>query len=160
MPSFDTVSTVDNHELTNAIDQSNREIQIRFDFKGVDASFTLSGEEITIVAPTEFQVNQMIDILKSKLSKRNIDIRALDYQEPIVQTHQTRQAITVQNGIDAEHAKKIVKHIKDQKMKVQSAIQGDRVRVTAKKRDDLQAVMALLRAYELGLPLQFENFRD
>lgn len=160
MPSFDIVSNVDMHEVTNAVDQANRELKNRFDFKDIEAEFKLDSEKITAVAPSDFQVKQMIDILKGKWSKRDLDVAALDYQEIEAALHEARQVINVKQGIDADTAKKIVKLIKAEKLKVQSAIQGEQVRVTGKKRDDLQTAIAFLREQDLGLPLQFVNFRD
>jgi uncharacterized protein YajQ (UPF0234 family) len=160
MPSFDVVSKVDEHELANAVDQANREIQNRFDFKGADASFKIDKESVLLKAPSEFQVQQMDDILRAKLVKREIDTRSLDPQKVEINGMEARQTINVVQGITTENAKKIVKLIKDKKMKVQASIQGDQVRVTGKKRDDLQAVMGLLRECELELALQFDNFRD
>lgn len=160
MPSFDIVSKVDNHELTNAVDQANRELTTRFDFKGVDAKFELSDNSINLSAPSDFQLQQMADILRNKLVKRNIDIRSLDYKDPEIQLSVARQEIVVKQGIDKELAKKITKDIKASKMKVQPAIQGEQVRVTGKKRDDLQQAISMLKEGEYEQPLQFENFRD
>ncbi len=160
MPSFDVVSKVDSHEVTNAVDQANREVQSRFDFKGSNARFKLSDSQITLIAPSDFQLKQMIDILHNKMSKREIDIRTLDYQDPQMSLHEARQIINVRQGIETELAKKIVKLIKNTKIKAQAAIQGEQVRVSSKKRDDLQSIIAMLKEEKLGLPLQFENFRD
>ena len=160
MPTFDIVSKVDTHELSNAVDQANREITTRFDFKGVDASYALTGSEIKLLAPTDFQVKQLQEILKAKLAKRDVDVQSLDYKAIEAAIHQATQVIEVKQGIDSKIAKDIVKRIKAQKLKVQVAIQGEQLRVTGKKRDDLQEVMAFLRKEEVGLPLQFENFRD
>jgi len=160
MPSFDIVSKVDNHELTNAVDQANREVTNRFDFKGSNASFALTEENITLKAPSDFQLTQMLDILNAKLSKRGIDVRVLECKDPEVSLHEARQVVIVKQGIEKEMGKKIIKLIKDQKFKVQAQIQEDQVRVTGKKRDDLQEVIAHLRESKLDLPLQFENFRD
>jgi cyclic-di-GMP-binding protein len=160
MPSFDVVSKVDDHELTNAVDQANREVTNRFDFKGSNAKFELSDNKINLTAPSDFQLKQMLDILHGKLAKRSIDIRVLKANEPEVSLHEARQLLEVKQGIDTETAKKITKAIKEKKMKVQASIQGEQVRVTGKKRDDLQEVMAMLREEKVGLPLQFENFRD
>lgn len=160
MPSFDVVSNVDMHELTNAVDQANRELKTRFDFKGINASFALKDAEVTLKAPSDFQLNQMDDILRKKLISRGIDSRSLDYKEPDVQLHEAKQILLVKEGIAQETAKKIIKSIKDANFKVQAAIQGDQVRVTGKKRDDLQAVIAHLKDGDFSLPLQFENFRD
>jgi cyclic-di-GMP-binding protein len=161
MPSFDVISEVDQHELTNAVDQANREIGTRFDFKGVDASYELKDSVVTLSADAEFQINQMMDILKAKLVKRGIDITAIKPDEKVeVVGQKATLKCTIIQGIEAEIARKIVKHVKDLKMKVQIAIQGDKLRVTGNKRDDLQAVIAVLRKGEFGLPLQYDNFRD
>lgn len=160
MPSFDIVSKTDNHEVANAIDQTTREITTRFDFRGTDSRAELSKNTITLVAPTDFQLKQLDEILRSKLTKRNVDVRALDYKDPEIKLNEARQVIEVRQGIETEQAKKLVKLIKDANLKVQAAIQGEQVRVTGKNRDDLQATIAMLRAAKLTLPLQFENFRD
>ncbi len=160
MPSFDIVSEVDNHELANAIDQTRRELGNRFDFKGVDFAIEQEGDSIKLVADAEFQVNQILDVLQNKMIKRAIDIGCLEKGDMTPSGKQTYLIVTVRQGLDPDTAKKIVKLIKAEKMKLQSAIQGEKVRVTGKKRDDLQAVMALLRAAEVGVPLQFNNFRD
>ena len=160
MPSFDVVSAVDAHELANAVDQAKREIATRFDFKGVPASFELKDSVILLTAESDFQLKQMLDILGLKLTKRDIDVACLDVAEPVIALNKATQAVTVRQGVDAPLAKKIVKQVKESKMKIQAAIQGDQVRITGKKRDDLQAAMALIRAAEYDLPLQFENFRD
>lgn len=160
MPSFDIVSKVDIHELTNAVDQANRELEIRFDFKGTNAKFTLSKDKIELIAPSEFQLQQMDDILRTKLTKRNIDLNAMDYQPIQTNLSEARRAISVKQGISSDDGKKISKFIKESGVKVQPSIQGDLVRVTGKKRDDLQAVIALLRKAELEIALQYENFRD
>jgi len=160
MPSFDVVSEVDQHEVTNAVDQANREISTRFDFKGVEASFEQSDLVVTVVAEGEFQIQQMVDILRNKLIKRNIDVACMEKGNLVQSGMQVKQDVTLRAGIDTPLAKKIVKLIKDKKMKVQAAIQGEQVRVTGKKRDDLQQVIALLREGGFDLPLQFNNFRD
>lgn len=160
MPSFDVVSEVDSHELSNAIDQANREVTTRFDFKGTDSKFELDENVIKLSSGSEFQLQQMYDILCGKLVKRGIDIIALDKSEPVIQAKTATQTIKVREGIQSDDARKLVKLIKDQKMKVQTAIQGDQLRVTGKKRDDLQEVIALLREADVGLPLQYKNFRD
>ena len=160
MPSFDVVSEVDMHELTNAVDQAQREMTNRFDFKGVDASFELTDAEIILKAEVDFQTQQMLDILKSKMASRKLDLKALKLGEVEMSGQRALLKATIQQGIESEIARKIVKLIKDQKMKVQVAIQGDKLRVTGKKRDDLQDVMAVLREGSWGLPLQFNNFRD
>ena len=160
MPSFDVVSEVNHHELTNAVDQANREVSTRFDFKGTGSNFVLNENQVTMNTESEFQLQQMYDMLCSKLVKRSIDIACLEMGEPVVQMKTATQIITVREGIETPDAKKMVKAIKDRKMKVQAAIQGDQLRVTGKKRDDLQAVIALLKEGDYGLPLQFKNFRD
>jgi uncharacterized protein YajQ (UPF0234 family) len=160
MPSFDVVSKTDQHEVTNAVDQTNREISTRFDFRGTDSRVEQSKDTLTLIAPTDFQLKQVDEILRVKLAKRNVDIRSLEYKDPEVKLNEARQQVNVKQGVDAELAKKIVKLIKEGKFKVQASIQGDQVRVTGKKRDDLQVVIAMLREAKLNLPLQFENFRD
>lgn len=160
MPSFDVVSEVDHHELTNAVDQANREVDNRFDFKGTGAKFALAESLITITAPSDFQVQQMKDILESKLVKRSIDIETLEWGEITSSLSEAKQEVTVREGLDKEIAKKIIKEIKQSKIKVQAAIQGEQIRVTGKKRDDLQQTIALLKDGEFGLPLQYNNFRD
>jgi uncharacterized protein YajQ (UPF0234 family) len=160
MPSFDIVSEVEAHELTNAVDQTNREISNRFDFKGVDARLEQSGMELNLTADTEFRINQMMDILEKKLVKRGIELGSLDRGEIEETINAAKLRIVVRQGIDKDIAKKITKMIKESKIKVQAAVQGDQVRVTGKKRDDLQAVIALLKEADTGLPLQFTNFRD
>ena len=160
MPSFDIVAEVDKHELTNAVDQMNREISNRFDFKGSDAKVTLKEYEMSFEAASDFQLKQMRDIMVNKLSKRGIDNRCLDRGKVEERGLRAYQTILVKHGIDKEDAKKITKMIKDKKFKVQAAIQGEQVRVTCKKRDELQEVMAFLKGSEIDLPLQFNNFRD
>ena len=160
MPSFDIVSEVDTHELTNAVDQANRELTTRFDFKGVDARFERDDNVIAQSAPSEFQLKQMQDILRARLVARGIDARCLDLGEVETNLAGARQKITVRQGIERELAKKIIAKIKDAKLKVEAQINGDKLRISGKKRDDLQAAMALLRASEFELPLQYENFRD
>ena len=160
MPSFDIVSEYDAHEATNAIDQSNKEVTTRFDFKGTNSNYELNDETLTMRSESEFQLQQMLDIVQTKLSKRGIDIRCLDIAEPKMTGKVAHQEITLKQGIESLLAKKIVKLIKDKKLKVQAAIQGEKVRVSGKKRDDLQDVMQMLRDEKLDTPLQFENFRD
>ncbi len=160
MPSFDIVSEVDLQEVRNAVDQANRVIDTRFDFKGVNACFEHNENEIKLEAEQEFQLQQMLDILREKLAKRGVDVKALDVKEPQTSLNAARQQVLVQQGIESDVAKKIVKEIKNAKLKVQAQIQGDQVRVTGKKRDDLQKVIAMLKEKDYGLPLQFKNFRD
>ena len=161
MPSFDIVSEFDAHEVHNALDQANKEVSTRFDFKGSNAKFELQDESILMKAESTFQLQQMLPILFSKMTKRGVDIGCLESGN-IQDTGKTaQQPISLKQGIEIPIAKKIVKLIKDKKFKVQAAIQGDQVRVTGKKRDDLQQVMAMLKAEEsIELPLQFNNFRD
>ena len=161
MPSFDVVSEINEHELNNAIDQANRDIDARYDFKGAEARVERSEWELTLHAKIEFQIEQMSTILYQKLAKRGIDIRSLKVDEVKTANLKASQKITVRHGIESELAKKIVKLIKDSKMKVQAQIQGEQVRVTGKKRDDLQEAIAMLRATDqIDMPLQFTNFRD
>ncbi|RQW71660.1 YajQ family cyclic di-GMP-binding protein [Halomonas sp. YLB-10] len=161
MPSFDIVSEFDRHEAQNAVDQANREVQGRFDFRGVDAGFELSDESVALHAEVDFQLKQMLDILRNKLSARSIDPRIMDVQDAELSGVKARQTVALKQGLEQKEAKDIVKRIKDSKLKVQAQIQGDKVRVTGKKRDDLQSVMALLRGDEgPDLALQFDNFRD
>ena len=160
MPSFDIESSVDQHGLTNAVDQANRELGNRFDFKGVDAIFSQNDNQIVLTAPEEFQATQMKDILDNKLVKRGIDILALEAEPMDKNLAQAKLVLNVKQGIDQPSAKKINKFIKDAKLKVQSSIQGEKIRVTGKKRDDLQTTIAALKEESFGLPLQFGNFRD
>ncbi len=160
MPSFDVVSEVDKHELTNAVDQTNRELGTRYDFKGADAKVVEETDGLALEANNDFQVKQIIDILYQKMTKRGIDISSLETHDIETRGMRARQKITVRQGIDKELAKKIVKLIKESKIKVQASIQGEQVRVTGKKRDDLQEAIALLRSADLGQAVQFSNFRD
>jgi len=160
MPSFDIVSEVDLQEVRNATDQANREVGTRFDFKGSDASFSVDDAVVNLQAHSEFQLEQMMDILQKKLVKRSVDIGCMDIAKPESANTRARQAVTIRQGIDADTARKIVKDIKAAKLKVQSQIQGDQVRVSGKKRDDLQEAIALLRKADFGMPLQYINFRD
>ena len=160
MPSFDVVSEVDTHELTNAVDQANRELTTRFDFKGVDARFERDENVINQSAPSDFQLQQMTDILRARLVARKIDVRCLELGDVDTNLAGARQKVTVKQGIERELAKKIVTAIKDAKLKVETQINGDKLRVTGKKRDDLQAVMTLLKTADLEIPLQFNNMRD
>ena len=160
MPSFDVVSEVDLQEVRNAVDQANREVGTRYDFKGVDAKFELTDADIKLSAEVEFQLNQMMDILRQKLVKRKVDIASMDIKDPETSLNAASQHVIIKQGVDSETAKKMVKNIKGSKIKVQAQIQGEQVRVTGKKRDDLQQVITLLRDADYGLPLQFTNFRD
>jgi uncharacterized protein YajQ (UPF0234 family) len=160
MPSFDVVSDFDKHEASNAIDQANREVNTRFDFKGSGSKFELEGEIIKLTSQSDFQLQQMLDIMRQKLAKRGIDIGCLDEKEPELIGKEARQNVLMRRGIEADLARKLVKIIKGSKIKVQAAIQGDQLRISGKKRDDLQAAIALLKESDTGLPLQYENFRD
>lgn len=161
MPSFDVVSEIDKPELNNAVNQANKELSTRFDFKGSDARVEVSDSALTVFSDNEFQVKQAVDVLCNKLAKRGIDLACLDYQEVAeIGGGKARQVIKLKEGINSELARKLVKQIKDKKLKVQTAIQGDQLRVTGKKRDDLQSVIAFLKEAEAGIPLQFNNFRD
>ena len=160
MPSFDVVSDFDAHEAANAVDQANREVTTRFDFKGTGSKFDLDDQLITLTSQSEFQLQQMMDILRQKLAKRGIDIGCLDEQEPEVTGSEARQKVILRRGIDSELARRLVKTVKGSKIKVQAAIQGDKLRISGKKRDDLQATIRLLKETDVDLPLQYENFRD
>jgi hypothetical protein len=160
MPSFDIVSELNPHEVANALDQANREVGTRFDFKGTGAKFELAELVITLIAPADFQLKQMMDILKLKLTKRGIDIVCMKVDEPVITGQTAKQTVTLRQGIDTELGKKLQRLIKDSKLKVQAAIQDKQVRVTGKSRDDLQSAIALIRGSKLELPMQFTNFRD
>jgi len=160
MPSFDVVSEADLQEVRNAVDQASRELTTRFDFRGIEAGFELADTQIRLHAQEEFQLEQMLDILRDKLIKRSVDVRVLDPGKVEAAGKQKRQNFALKQGIDRDNGKLIVKLLKDAKLKVQTQIQGDQVRVTGKKRDDLQDVIALLRKAELDIPLNFTNFRD
>ncbi len=160
MPSFDVVSEVDHHELSNGVDQANREVTTRFDFKGTGSKFELVDQVINMNTESDFQLQQMYDMLCTKLVKRGIDISCLEKGEPVIQARTATQTVKVNEGIDTLTAKNMVKLIKQSKNKVQAAIQGEQLRVTGKKRDDLQAVIALLKGADVEIPLQYKNFRD
>lgn len=160
MPYFDVISEVKMHEVCNAVDQAKKEILSRFDFKGSEAKFEQEDNVIMLYAKNDFLVGQMRDILKAKLAKRDIDIKCLKEDLPKIAVNQTRQDITLSQGIEQLISKKIVKMIKDSKIKVQAAIQGEKIRITGKKKDDLQAVMTFLREAKLEIPVQFDNFCD
>ena len=160
MPSFDVVSEVDLHQLTNAVDQAGRIVANRFDFKGVDASFPREERTVVLTAEAEFQVTQMEDMLRSALIKCDIDPGAMDLGEIVTSGKQVRQNVVLRHGLDSTQCKSIVKALKESKLKVQAQIQADQVRVTGKKRDDLQQAIALLREGDFNAPLQFTNFRD
>ena len=160
MPSFDVVSEYDAHEATNAVDQANREVSNRFDFKGTGSKYELEDNVISLTTQSDFQLKQMLDILHQKLSKRGIDIGCLKEEEPEITGTEARQKVIMRQGIESALAKDLVKKIKSSKIKVQAAIQGEKLRVSGKKRDDLQAVIALLKEADADVPLQYENFRD
>jgi len=160
MPSFDVVSDFDAHEASNAIDQANREVGTRFDFKGTGSKFVLDGQLITLTSQSDFQLQQMLDIMRLKLVKRGIDLACLDEREPEMTGSEAHQTVLLQKGIESDLARKLVKMIKSSKLKVQAAIQGDKLRISGKKRDDLQAAIAFLKESDVDLPLQYENFRD
>jgi len=160
MPSFDAVSELNLHEVTNAIDQANRELSQRFDFKDTGARFELQEFTVTLHAQVDFQLRQMLEILKLRLSKRGIDLACLEIKEPHTTLSSAQQELVLRHGIDADTGRKIARVVKDSKLKVQASIQGDKVRISGKQRDDLQAAIALLRGAKLDVPLQFTNFRD
>lgn len=160
MPSFDAVSELNAHEVANAIDQANRELSQRFDFKDTGARFELTEFTVTMHAQVDFQLKQMLEILKLRLSKRGIDLVCLDVKEAQTTLSAAHQEVLLKHGVDQETGKKITRLLKDSKLKVQASLQGEKVRVTGKQRDDLQSAMALLRAAKLEVPLQFNNFRD
>jgi uncharacterized protein YajQ (UPF0234 family) len=160
MPSFDIVSELDAHEVANAVDQASREVSQRFDFKGTNSKFELKEPIVSLSAPADFQLKQMLEILKLKLSKRGIDVACLEIKEPVVTGQTARQDVILRQGIDTELGKKIQRLIKDSKLKVQAALQDKQVRVTGKNRDDLQSAIALVRKGGFELPLQYTNFRD
>ena len=160
MPSFDAVSELNQHEVANAIDQANRELSQRFDFKDTGARFELKEFTVTLHAQVDFQLRQMLEIVKLRLGKRGVDLKCLEVKEPQTTLATAQQEVLLRHGIDAETAKLLTRLIKDSKLKVQASLQGEKVRVSGKQRDDLQAAMALLRAAKLDRPLQFNNFRD
>ena len=161
MPSFDVVSEVDMHEINNSIDQANREVNTRFDFKGVDSRYELIDQGgILMSAEADFQVRQMVDILRSKFTKRGVDTKSILETDIQVVGQKATMIVKIQRGIESDLARKIIKMVKEKKTKVQVAIQGDKLRVTGKKRDDLQAIIASLKEANLGIPLQYINFRD
>ena len=160
MPTMDIVSEIDAHELVNSVDQANREISTRFDFKGSDARIEQQESQLTLIATSEFQVEQMLDVLHKKLVKRGIRLDSLEAKPVEISGKTAKQIILVREGIDHEIAKKIIKLIKETKLKVQATIQSDQVRVSGKKKDDLQAVISLLKETPLSQPVQFSNFRD
>jgi cyclic-di-GMP-binding protein len=160
MPSFDAVSELNQHEVANAVDQANRELSQRFDFKDTGARFELKEFTVTLHAQVDFQLRQMLEIVKLRLGKRGVDLKCLEVKEPQTTLASAHQEVLLRHGIDAETAKLLTRLIKDSKLKVQASLQGDKVRVSGKQRDDLQAAMALLRGAKLDRPLQFNNFRD
>ena len=160
MPSFDAVSELNAHELANAVDQANRELTQRFDFKDTGASFELKEFTVTLRAQVDFQLKQMLEIVKVRLSKRGIDLKCLEVKEPQTTLATAQQEVLLRHGIDAETGRTLTRLLKDSKLKVQASLQGDKVRVTGKQRDDLQAAMAVLRGARLDRPLQFNNFRE
>ncbi|MGH8258065.1 MAG: YajQ family cyclic di-GMP-binding protein [Steroidobacteraceae bacterium] len=160
MPTFDVVSELNAHEVTNAVDQANRELAQRFDFKDTGARFDLEDFVVTLRAQVDFQLKQMLEILQLRLAKRGIDVACLEVKEPEIGLSAATQKATLRHGIDPEVARKLARLVKDSKLKVQASIQGEKLRIAGKQRDDLQAAMQMLRKAELGLPLQFNNFRD
>ncbi|KLV08587.1 MULTISPECIES: YajQ family cyclic di-GMP-binding protein [Photobacterium] len=160
MPSFDIVSEVNTVELKNAVENAIRELDTRFDFRNVEASFKLNKDIVTVSAESDFQISQMVDILRNNLAKRGVEAKSMELKDIVHSGKMFNREAHFAQGIDTMTAKKIVKMIKDAKLKVQASIQGEKVRVTGKKRDDLQAVMALIRQADMDKPFQFENFRD
>ena len=160
MPSFDVVSELNAHEVANAVDQANRELVQRFDFKDTGAVYELKDFTVTLKAEVDFQLKQMLEILKLRLSKRGIDLGCLEIKEPNTNLSSAQQEVVLRHGIDADTGRRITRLVKDSKLKIQPSVQGDKVRVAGKQRDDLQAAMQLLRKSALDIPLQFNNFRD
>ena len=160
MPSFDVVSEFDAHEAANAVDQANREVTTRFDFKGTGSTYTLENNVVMLKSQSDFQLQQMLDILRQKLSKRGIDVACMKEEDPVMSGSEARQNVILRQGIESDLARRLVKVVKTSKMKVQVAIQGEKLRVSGKKRDDLQSAIALLKDTEVDIPLQYENFRD
>ena len=160
MPSFDIKSELDHHEVTNAVDQANRVLQNRFDFKGTGAEFIISDKEINLSAKEEFQIHQMLPVLNESLAKRGVDLKSLKPGDVEASGSSSQQVITLQEGIDKELAKKITTMIKQSKSKVQASIQGDSVRINGKKRDELQEIIQVIKDQNYDIPLQFVNFRD
>ncbi|MEZ8194811.1 MULTISPECIES: YajQ family cyclic di-GMP-binding protein [Vibrio] len=160
MPSFDIISEVESTELRNAVDNANRELSTRFDFRNVEASFEYKSDVVTLSSQDDFQLKQMRDILRSNLTKRGVDAKAMEAKKADQTGKNWHQDVIFKQGVETDIAKKIIKAVKDAKIKVQVAIQGEKMRVTGKKRDDLQEVMALVRGGDFGQPFQFDNFRD
>ena len=159
MPSFDVVSELDAHEVANAVDQANRELAQRFDFKDTGARYELAEFVVTLHAQVDFQLKQMLDILKLRLSKRGVDVACLEEKEPQVTLSAAHQELVLRHGIDQDTGRKIARLVKDSKLKVQASIQGDSVRISGKDRDDLQAIISALRGKDLGVELTFTNYR-
>lgn len=160
MPSFDVVSEVNMHEVTNALDQANKEVTQRFDLKNSGSTIERNENVVTVISDSDFHVEQVVQVLRAKLAKRGVDLQSLQSEEPVTSGKEVRQVITIRRGIDQTLGKKIVKMVKEMKNKTQAGIQEQKVRVSGKKRDQLQAVIALLKKEDFGLPLQFSNFRD
>ncbi|MGB6606014.1 MAG: YajQ family cyclic di-GMP-binding protein [Steroidobacteraceae bacterium] len=160
MPSFDAVSELNAHEVANAVDQANRELAQRFDFKDSGARFELKELIVTLRAQVDFQLQQMLEILKLRLSKRGVDLQCLEVKEPQTTLSAAHQEVVLRHGIDQDTGRKLLRIVKDSKLKVQASLQGDKVRVSGRQRDELQAAIALLRGAKVGVPLQFNNFRD
>ena len=160
MPSFDVVSNFDAHEVSNAVNHDNHEVNTRFDFKCTGSKFELEGQLVTLTTQSDFQLKQMLDMLRQKLAKRGIDIGCMKEEKPEVTSSQAQQKVILRKGIDMPLAKDLVKTIKGSKLKVQVAIQGDKLRVNSKKRDNLQSIIGLLKNMDIDLPLQYENFRN
>ena len=160
MPSFDVVSEVDSHEVTNAVDQANRELSQRFDFKDTGAVFELNDMTVSVKAQVEFQLKQMLEILKLRLAKRGIDVLCLEIKDPVVNLAAAVQEVILRQGVDTDTERQIVRLVKDSKLKLQASMQGEKVRITGKQRDELQSAMALLRKAKIERALQFNNFRD
>lgn len=160
MPSFDVVSEINAHEAANAVDQANRELAQRFDFKDTGAKFELNELVVTMSAEVEFQLKQMLEILKLRLAKRGIDVTCIEVKDAVTNLASAKQDVVLRHGVDQETGRKITRFIKDSKLKVQGALQGDKVRITGKQRDDLQTAIALLKKQNFDVPLQYNNFRD
>lgn len=160
MPSFDVVSEVDMHEVTNALDQANKEVTNRFDLKNTGSECRREDDVITVTSDDDFHLEQVVEVMMGKLAKRKINLQSLKKDTPVASGKTVRQTVTIRHGIDAATGKKIIKAVKDAKLKIQASIQEDKVRVTGKKRDGLQTVIALLKESNFDLPLQFINFRD
>ncbi len=160
MPSFDIVSELNQHEVANGVDQASREVDTRFDFRGSDAKFELKDKVITLSAQTDYQLKQMLEMLSQRLAKRGIDVKCMQVGDPVTTLSTAKQVVTLREGIEGELGKKVQRLIKDSKIKVQAALQDKQVRVTGKSRDDLQAIMAMIKRAELDMPVQFTNFRD